>query len=355
MEPACQSWLKYGDKTYFSDMLWMLIRKSWKLAVFLLAAVLVMTYIVSIGRNWSNSTLVRVTTFTGLIWVVLWSGNAYLHDALDRFSDWREEPVKRFFISVVAMLIYTVGAVYIIAFFCSWLFNFDLGSSFNGTVYSSIIITTIINMFMTGRSFLMNWRQAAVDSEKLKRESVKAQYESLKNQVNPHFLFNSLNALTNLVYQDQDKAAKFIKQLSEVYRYVLDTRDKEVVELSRELEFVRSYLFLQQIRFGDKLKVNVRVENAGMVAPLALQMLIENAIKHNVISEETPLTIDVHREQDWLVVANTLQRKKVLPEESNGLGLENIRSRYAFLSDKKVEVVEQMDQFLVRLPIIPNE
>ncbi len=112
---------------------------------------------------------------------------------------------------------------------------------------------------MHGRSFLNNWRQAEMNSIELQKESMRSQYDSLKNQVNPHFLFNSLNALTNLIYDDQDKAAKFVKQLSEVYRYVLETQNKEVVPLADELKFLNSYLFLQQIRFGDKLKLEIHV------------------------------------------------------------------------------------------------
>ena len=211
---------------------------------------------------------------------------------------------------------------------------------------------------MTGRSFLINWRKAAVDSERLKRESVKAQYEALKNQVNPHFLFNSLNALTNLVYEDQDKAAKFIKQLSEVYRYVLDTRDKELVTLEEELRFVKSFVYLQEIRFGDNLKFELSMDaNPGelQVAPLALQLLIENAIKHNIISREQPLHIRITNSNDWIIVENNVQRKTMITESHTGMGLENIRQRYKFLSDKPMEVIEAEGNFVVKLPLIKPE
>ena len=187
----------------------------------------------------------------------------------------------------------------------------------------------------------------------LEKESALSQYESLKNQVNPHFLFNSLNALTHLVYEDQDKAAKFIKQLSEVYRYVLDSRDKEVVSLEEELKFLDAYLFLQQIRFGDKLKVNVNFKGStSSVAPLALQMLIENAIKHNVISEEEPLSIRLYMERSFLVVENDLHKKNILPDSSGGLGLQNIKRRYEFLSKEKVVVDEGEGKFIVKLPML---
>jgi LytS/YehU family sensor histidine kinase len=169
-------------------------------------------------------------------------------------------------------------------------------------------------------------------------------------------LFNSLNALTNLVYEDQDKAAKFIKQLSEVYRYVLDTREKELVTLREELDFVQSYLFLQQIRFDSNLKVNVNLSNVhGKIAPLALQTLLENAIKHNIISVDNPLSIEVYEENGFICVINSLQKKTLVTENGTGLGLENIKSRYKFLTEKEVEVSEDNGKFSVKLPLIEME
>jgi LytS/YehU family sensor histidine kinase len=170
--------------------------------------------------------------------------------------------------------------------------------------------------------------------------------------VSPHFLFNSLNALTNLVYEDQEKAVKFIKQLSEVYRYVLDTRDKEVVSLTEELKFLESYLFLQRIRFGNKLRVTIDLSGDPMLAPLALQMLIENAIKHNIISEADPLNIRIFSEDGYLTVENNLQKKSVLGERSSGVGLDNIRKRYEFLTDREVKVLETPVSFVVKLPLL---
>jgi LytS/YehU family sensor histidine kinase len=249
------------------------------------------------------------------------------------------------------MIAYTTATVYIlIQVFL--LFGFRLGSM-SGMLYGTVITTSIITIFLTSRSFLFKWRQAAIDKEKFQKEGMAARYESLKNQVNPHFLFNTLNALTNLVYEDQDKAAKFIKQLSEVYRYVLETRERELVPLGEEKNFLEAYLFLQQIRFGDKLKLEVSLDGKdGMVAPLVLQMLIENAIKHNIISEEKPLTVHIFCKDDYLIVENTLQKKEVLKSESPGVGLENICRRYEFLTDKEV-IIRRDDKFVVKLPLIP--
>lgn len=286
-------------------------------------------------------------------WIMMWMGNVYINCFLDEQISWTKFPLKRFIAGFIAVVIYTPLVILLLTASVKALFDIGSGSISN-VIFSSFLITIVISLFMSGRSFLFNWRQAAINAERLERENISAKYENLKSQVNPHFLFNSLNALTNLVYEDQDKAAKFIKQLSEVYRYVLDTREQEVVPLEEELKFLRSYLFLQQIRFGGKLKVDINLNGTtSMIAPLALQMLVENAIKHNVISEETPLLIRIYREDDFIVVENTLQPRQATNYHSPGVGLENIRKRYEFLrGELRVQVNKGQDDFTVKLPVI---
>jgi hypothetical protein len=310
------------------------------------------TYFTCTGCHSNLPKYAWVAFFYTLLWVFLWIGNGELTEQISKKISWVKFPVKRLIVGVIATVAYTVGIVLLISKSWEVSFNFRF-DSYLEIVSSSLIITFFISLFLHGRGFLIAWRAAAVDTERLQKESVKAQYDSLKNQVNPHFLFNSLNALTNLVYEDPDKAAKFIKQLSEVYRYVLDTHEKELVPLEEEVKFLDSYLFLQQIRFGAKLRLDIQLENKqGQVAPLALQMLIENAIKHNVIAEEQPLTIRVYFQNNYIVVENNLQRKTIITEESSGLGLENIKKRYAFLTDKEVTIAELDSMFKVELPII---
>jgi sensor histidine kinase YesM len=290
-----------------------------------------------------------IASFSSLIWMFMWKGNQYMSDYIDTKISWFQSPLKRLGVGIVTTIAYTFFVLYTLGFIYSLLFKANLTY---GAMYS-VIITIVISLFMHGRYFLLNWRQATIDSERLKRENTEARYESLKNQVNPHFLFNSLNALTNLVYEDQDKAVKFIKQLAEVYRYVLDTRGKELVPLHEELTFLKSYLYLQQIRFGDKLRVHVDLQPNGIaILPLALQMLTENAIKHNVVSEDDPLDIHLYREDEFIVMENNVQKKTIPGEVSSGIGLENIRSRYQFLTDKAVVVHADEKKFRVKLPML---
>jgi LytS/YehU family sensor histidine kinase len=282
-------------------------------------------------------------------------GNIRVSNWVSKFLSWTENPGKRFLYGLLSTFTYTIGSVYILTTTFKWLTNINVEFA-KDMLYTTIPITFLISTFMHSKEFLENWRKAALDAETLKKESAVARYESLKSQVNPHFLFNSLNALTNLVYEDQDKAAKFIKQLSEVYRYVLDSREKETVSIQEELRFVKSYLYLQEIRFGSNLKVKLDLDNAlGNVAPLALQLLLENAIKHNVVSHENPLVVEMKVKNGFIWVENKLQRKSVLGENSPGMGLNNIRSRYAFLSNKEVIVNESEGKFSVGLPVIQIE
>ena len=294
------------------------------------------------------------SAFNALMWVVMWIGNENLTSIIDKKISWVKYPVKRLVVGVIATVIFTVIVAIALArsYEYSWNVKFD---SYNDFIFSALVITFLISLFLHGREFLVRWRESAVEAERYQKESMMAQYESLKSQVDPHFLFNSLNVLTNLVYEDADKSAKFIKQLSEVYRYVLDTRSKELVLLEEEMKFVTSYLFLQQIRFGDKLIIeNNLIDQAGVVPPLVIQMLVENAIKHNIVSEENPLRITLYKNDFFIVLENNLQIKSVLKEESPGIGLENIRKRYEFLTQQKVEVLNENGKFQVKLPLLKD-
>jgi len=188
----------------------------------------------------------------------------------------------------------------------------------------------------------------------LKEENIKSQFETLKNQVNPHFLFNSLNVLSSLIHIDQKAAAKFVRQMSKVYRYVLDYKDKETVTLSEEMEFLDSYFFLLNTRFGENLKIlkNIPAQQLQKrIAPMSLQMLIENAIKHNIVSKNKPLNIELFIEDSMLVIKNSLQLKSSV-ELSSGIGLQNIRKRYEFLTSRKPVIEETKDHFIVKIPLI---
>jgi sensor histidine kinase YesM len=308
------------------------------------------------NRPWEGDPIryLKFGFVSALMWILMWIGNDATSHLLTERIPWTKEPVKRLLVGALVMVMITLVAGFLAIGLYYLLLDINLFNRIGEILYPAFAISLVISMFLHGRSFLYSWRQEAVNAERLQREGLKSQYESLRSQVNPHFLFNSLNALTNLVHEDPDRAVKFIKQLSEVYRYVLETRDRDLVHVEEELKFLDSYLFLQRIRFGSKLNVEIDLKGDQRVAPLVLQMLIENAIKHNVVSDEHPLRIRVSQQNGWVVVENNRLAKRTLPEESTGVGLTNIRSRYAYFSDKPVQVESDDGKFSVKLPVIPS-
>lgn len=295
-----------------------------------------------------------LVVFTFFVWFVLWKGNSLLSRVLSSHVSWTKMPLRRFLIGIIVTGLFTVLAVLALIEAFEYVTGDSFGKAGVYIVYGAVISTFLISLFLHSRQFLMSWRKASLQKETFEKESIAARYEALRNQVSPHFLFNSLNALTNLVHENPDQAVNFIKQLSEVYRYVLETREKEVVPLSDELKFLDSYVYLQRIRFGKKLTIKIgRMPANAHVAPLALQMLIENAIKHNVVSEDDPLTIELRSEDGYLVVENNLQKKAQLEyEPPSGIGLANICKRYEYLSEAKVIIIENSKVFIVKLPAL---
>jgi LytS/YehU family sensor histidine kinase len=219
---------------------------------------------------------------------------------------------------------------------------------------ATLLMSSLVIAIYEAISFYLQLQQAEAEKSELERQNVLSQLEGLRSQVNPHFLFNSLNTLIYLIPEDSDKAVRFVQQLSKVYRYVLESRDAKLIPLSEEIDFLNSYIFLQKERFGDNLQVQLRdipdQSNFGIV-PLSLQLLFENAIKHNIVSVEKPLLIEVFAEQDHLVIRNNLQRKNQVMD-STSVGLQNIIDRYKLLTDRVVNIIISDKYFTVALPIV---
>ena len=282
-----------------------------------------------------------------------------LVNILDKKLPWLNYPLRRLIVQVVLTIIIVMLVIVITIPI--------LGLFWNQQITSDIFLSQMFFMMKVAFSFLIvgtlltnailffkNWKEAAVQQEKLKREQLALQYETLKSQVNPHFLFNNLNSLTSLINSNPDKAIDFVKKLSEVYRYVLDQKDHELVDLSTELKFLKSYVFLQKIRFENNLTVQIDVSEKNFkVIPLSVQMLVENAIKHNEISDKKPLQIRIFSDADqYLTVENGLQKK--YGSEGTGSGIQNIRDRYNFFSDRKVSISFNSERFRVSIPLLTD-
>lgn len=190
----------------------------------------------------------------------------------------------------------------------------------------------------------------------LEKEKILFQFETLRNQVNPHFLFNSFNTLVSIIEEDQQVAIDYVDKLSELFRNMLAFREKTVITLAEELELLATYYYLQQKRFGSNFTLKIDLSEsakASYIPPLTLQMLIENAVKHNIVSKSKPLTVNIFiNKNGYLEVKNCLQRKRNLPKKSTHLGLENIRRRYELLNDKPILISQESDYFIVALPLL---
>lgn len=284
-------------------------------------------------------------------------GLGSIYKLIDQKIPWMEAPVKKVFVQLFAFLLYSIGAFILVmlANYYIWM-GILPAQAWNMIVKAipyTVAISLIISLVFTAIGFFFAWKRSVIQSERLKSEMMAYKYEALRNQINPHFLFNSLNVLSDLVYDDQATAVKFIRQLSDLFRYVLDSRDKELVPLKDEMEFIRSFIFLLQTRFEDKLKIvlDVQPDNGDYIVPMTLQLLIENAVKHNEVSETYPLCITVRKKNDYLEVINALRPKNV-GEDSKKTGLKNIAQQFAFFCDRPIEILPTAEQFKVRIPIL---
>ncbi|MBF9221057.1 sensor histidine kinase [Hymenobacter ruricola] len=305
-------------------------------------------------------TFVITLAYSGGLWFV----NGFAVDWLNGRISWAERPLRRLLATLAVCVVGSVAVILLIqAGFLLLVTHEPLANLWRPAMYGQVLVplgvTLIITLFNHSRSFFLSWREAAVRAERAEKETAVARLDSLRRQVDPHFLFNSLNALTSLVEEnDPPRAVRFIRQLSQVYRYVLDSESQELVPLADEVRFAESYLYLQKTRLGDALAVEMNLSPAALsayfVPPLALQLLLENVIKHNTAFQADPLRVAVTLDPTahTLTVRNTLRPRRLAPGEASGQGLKNLAARYAFLTDKPVAMGEAAGEFVVSLPLL---
>ena len=285
-----------------------------------------------------------------------------INDYLSEKWDWIEHTNTRIWAGIVTTVLYTVPAVLLIDYV-----NFVVISDLNIDRFFSgrylwqhvfyIILSFGISAFLHARGFMIQWKNS-VKQESTKQEIVAktetAKFESLKNQLDPHFLFNSLNVLTSLISENPLQAEKFTTKLSKVYRYVLEQRNKDLVPIEEELNFAKTYMQLLGMRFEDAVKFNIPdiVSDSDLkIVPLSLQLLLENAVKHNVVSSYRPLTINIYEEDNYLIIENNINPKEAIGK-STKVGLQNIADRYGLITQKGVKVENNNKTFKVSLPLL---
>lgn len=222
-------------------------------------------------------------------------------------------------------------------------------------VLSSLVLIVLVLALYESSYLNTMLHRSIIEKQDLQRQNIQSQLDGLRNKVNPHFLFNSLNTLCNLIPESPERAESFVRKMSKVYRYILEVRDEKLIPLSEELEYLEAFRFLMNERFRDNLNIEIDFPESYqkmMVVPLSLQILLENAIKHNIISKEKPLLVKLSIDQNGrLAVQNNLQKKRQV-SDSTKFGLQNIKERYQFFTDKTVEVINTTQNFIVLLPLI---
>jgi len=288
--------------------------------------------------------------------------NSYFFDYLDQSVDWKNKSKNRFAIGLFGSVLLTLITIFFVRMFHRTVLDGLTLEVFFQTerlqfYYIALIITLVISLFFHAFHFYKELQKKKLTEQKIIAGTASAQFESLKNQIDPHFLFNSLNVLNSLIEENPEHAQKFTTSLSKIYRYVLEQKDKELVSLEEELAFAKTYIQLLQMRFENSLYFELpeKLSNPeAKVVPLSLQLLLENTIKHNVVSDAKPLHIRIYEEANYLVIENDLQRKEVI-KTRKGVGLLNIINRYGIITNRNVEILDNEHIFKVRIPVLTKQ
>lgn len=330
-----------------------------------LLIVLVVIVIVCASLFWVRSTSIDLAVPISIGWmiiisVLMWVGNRFLTTRLDSVLPWNKFGNYRFFIHLILGLLYLLILVNATYLFLKLTLTTDpptIGQMIVTNVHGAFIFIPVFSIYFS-LQFLRHWRKSELEVERYQKENIRSQLESLKNHLDPHFLFNNLNILSALIDKSPAKSKEFMEKFADVYRFLLKTKSDDLIALSDEIEFIESYIFLIRTRFDENIKFNMKLRGKSqnrMLPPLALQMLVENAIKHNIIQEHKPLSIDiVQPEDDYLIVRNSLNEKKEV-DNRNGSGLENIKNRYAHFTDRPVKVIKTKTEFEVHIPLLEIE
>ncbi len=305
--------------------------------------------------------------FTSLVSISIILVNFPILDKIKLEFPFRIDIFKRL---TIAFLITSATAAIIITFWVLiFYFFFEKYGAAHGiekvgllaVVFDNIVTAVLVNFacgaIMILRFSILGWKNSIIEAEKYKRQSIESQYSALVNQIKPHFLFNSMNALASLIPQSPEKAVEFVNKFSKIYRYVLDVKDKIVCEVKDELDFLDSYCYLQKSRFGDNLLIEKQIDASCLnyyLPPLSLQLLVENAIKHNEVSKASPLKVQIVSNGKYMIVTNNL-KLKFTKHDSPGIGIKNLHERYYHLTELKPEFYIKNNEYIAKIPLIIEE
>jgi two-component system, LytTR family, sensor kinase len=298
-----------------------------------------------------------IIVYALLINILIGTGTRQINTLLEQWIPWQQATRKRLIIQtfLAGLLAFVVVSIFALITYLLILPYPDPVNVMKRGITVGTLHAMTLGILYTAGYFFEQWGKSYIEAERLKHENLLSQFSVLKQQVNPHFLFNALSTLSSLLVEDQKRATEFVQKLSIVYRYVLESKEKDIIDLADEIEAAQAYAYLQQTRFGENLKVSMCLPGNyrdKLIAPLTLQILLENAIKHNIVSSKRPLLVEVKVEDDsWLIVKNNLQKKTSI-EAGTQIGLKNIVNRYQFLDNRTVDISETDSEFTVRIPLL---
>ncbi len=330
---------------------WLLIMLAPTLAISL-------NFIMFGSRCWTEFKILFFSSFTLLSGIALLSAiQIFIANFMRKMQPGEKKLIPRMLIA--ACIHFPITALFVSFFFFIYsdlnLFNYQFSvDDYKWGLFAGVVCDIIGIAMSEGIYSYHKWRETKLEAEQLSKEKLQTQLNGLLQQINPHFLFNSLNTLSALINENPKDAQKYLSDLSKVYRYLLRTNENELTTLANELGFIDSYFNLLQTRFGKGIKVHINIDSnkTGMLLPpLTLQLLVENAVKHNTVSKSKPLYIEIVASDDHLIVINKLQRKQIKVESSK-VGLSNIAEKYRLINKSTIEVTEANGYFSVKVPLI---
>lgn len=305
----------------------------------------------------------KTTKVMTLCWICLSLGFIIISVAgidvtLNKILPWKERTAVRFFSQLLLGGIVSLASLNTAYYFIKDYYTSeapDLGQYLVMNMYGSSVVLPLFSIYF-GYMFLKDWRKSELETERLQKENARSQMMALKNHLDPHFLFNNLNILSSIMDKDIKLSKTYLDKFAEVYRIILKSEQSDLSLLEEEMRLIESYIYLISVRFENSVFFDIDIDpadNDKALPPLAIQMLIENAIKHNMANADNPITITIKSDgNNNILVENNLQKKKYAVQEREGSGLQNIKNRYAFFSDKEMQVEETDSHFRIILPLL---
>lgn len=307
----------------------------------------------------------EVTFYYNVGWLVLvalllWIGNRGITRLLDKYFPWLKFGRKRFFTHLIGGIIYSLIVINVAYVTFKILFTAD------PPTWEQIVVTTVFGAMLFipvftiyfSLHFLEYWQQSELEMEKFQKESMRSQLATLKNHLDPHFLFNNLNILASLIDKDRDLSQDFLVRFAQVYRTMLLTKVEDLITLEEEMDFIQSYIFLLRTRFEDNIQFEIDISEEAhysMLPPLTVQLLIENAVKHNIVTDDRPLMISIKANSNKLYIINSLFEKPEDLISKSGTGIQNIKERYRYFTDEPLLFEKNQKEYLVSLPLLEIE